>query len=180
MLALNLVPPKIKSEQRSSASLHQWLSIMVILTVFSLLGTAAGVVIWQLMERHAKTVHTELTQLQQKQSAANGTDITTTTSALNTTIKTVSTALGTPQSWATLSQTVFATLPSGVTLTKFSLAPNGAFTISGTADSRQTFVNLDQSLKKDSRLRNVATTSTASKRTDVPFDFTGIVNPTQP
>lgn len=148
---------------------------MVVLTILSLAGTAVGVVTWRMMQAHATSVTDTLAQLQRKQTSDNGTDITTTTGTLNTTIKSMTTALGTPQSWSALTQTVFTILPAGVTLTKFTLAPNGAFTLSGTADSRQTFVSLDQTLKQDPRLKNVSTTSTASKRTDVPFDFTGIV-----
>jgi Tfp pilus assembly protein PilN len=76
-----------------------------------------------------------------------------------------------------LTRAVLDSLPSGVTVTTFALNPGGAFQISGLADSRQIFINLEQVLKNNPRLKNVATASSASKRTAVPFDFSGTVMP---
>lgn len=177
MLALNLIPPQVKVERQAAVVLQRWLSALRILLILVLIGTAGSVVVWQLLVRHDAAVQADFTLLQQQQGVGTDTDITATTSKLNTTIQTISATLGAPQSWPELTRAVLDILPSGVTITAFTLNPGGAFQITGTADSRQTFINLEQLLKNNPRLKSVTTVSSASKRTSVPFDFSGTVIP---
>ena len=176
MLNLNLVPPQLKAEHQSASSRHRWLVALNILAVLIIIGTAGSATAWQLLKRHGRNVHDELLQAQKQQGVGTGTDITTITSQLNATIQTMGTALGAPQAWSELAGLVIHNLPAGATIAEFSLTPNGAWRITGITDSRQTFVSLEQSLKNNPRLSKVTTTSTASKRTAVPFDFSGIVS----
>lgn len=175
MLSLNLIPPQLKAEYQSASSRHRWLVALNTLAVLIIIGTAGSTTAWQLLERHGRNVRNELLQTQKQQGVGTGTDITTITGQLNTTIQTLAAALGTPQAWPELARSVIDILPAGATVTEFSLAPNGAWRIIGLTDSRQTFVSLEQTLKNNPLLSKVTTASTASKRTAVPFDFSGIV-----
>lgn len=176
MLALNLIPPQLKADHQTIILWRRWFSALRVLLILVIIGTAGSATIWQLLVRHELTIREDFNRLQQ-QGIGAGTDITTTTSKLNATIQTVSATLGTPQSWTELTEAVLDSLPGGVTVSNFILNPGGTFQISGLADSRQIFINLEQSLKNNPRLKNVTTTSSASKRTAVPFDFSGTVIP---
>lgn len=177
MLALNLIPPQLKDERQAVAVLKRWLSALRVLLFIVIFGTVGSIAAWQFLVRHDAAIQSDFDRLQQQQGVGTGTDITATTGKLNTTIQTISTTLGTPQSWPELTRTVLDILPDGVTITTFTLNPSGTFQITGSAESRQSFINLEQLLKNSPRLKNVTTTSSASKRTAVPFDFSGIVLP---
>jgi Tfp pilus assembly protein PilN len=176
MLALNLIPPQLKAEHQTIVVWRRWFSALRVLLILVIIGTAGSVAVWRLLVRHEQVIRDDFNRLQQ-QGIGAGTDITTTTSKLNTTIQTISATLGTPQSWTELTRTVLDGLPSGATVSTFVLNPGGVFQINGLADSRQTFINLEQALKNNPRLKNITTTSSASKRTAVPFDFSGTVLP---
>ncbi|MEK7537874.1 MAG: hypothetical protein AAB619_02800 [Patescibacteria group bacterium] len=175
MLSLNLIPPQQKTDIQTTAMLRHWRRGLVMLAVLTVVGTGGVITAWQLLAGHARQVQGELTALQQRQSTRGETDITATTGTLNTTIKILSTTLGRPQSWSRNAAMVLAALPSGTTVSDLMIQAGGRFRLVGVADSRQTFVALEQTLKTHPQLQQVTTSSTASKRTAVPFDFTGLV-----
>lgn len=175
MLLLNIIPPAIKNDYRSTEQLDHWRNVAISALVTILIGTAGAVGAWVMMDRHATTVATELRQLQQTQSTANGKDITATTGQLNTTIKLLTATLGTPRSWSSNTATIITGLPKAISISSLTIEASGQFHLIGTADTRQSFVQLEEALKSNTQLSKIATTSTASKRTDVPFDFSGTV-----
>lgn len=150
------------------------------LLVAVLIGTIGIVGLWFMLNRHADQTQTELQKLQQQQASSDGKDITSTTNRLNATINTLTTTLGTPRAWSTDTITVMTGLPSTISISSLTIFPDGKFQLIGTAESRQTFVQLETTLKSNPKLTAVATVSTASRRTSVPFDFTGsILAPTK-
>lgn len=175
MITLNLIPPAIKRDYQSSEQLHHWLSAIIVVTLTVAIASAGTVGLWMMMERHATAIKADLTSLQQQQATASGKDITSTTGQLNTTIKTLTSALGAPQAWSAQTTKVLNGLPLAITISSLTIQHNGQFHLIGVADSRQSFVQLDTALKANPQLSNIATTSTASKRTAVPFDFTGTI-----
>lgn len=175
MLTLNLIPPKTKQELHSGVLYRNWLRSLIVLAVFGLFGTGGLFSAQMMMHRHAAATHQELLTIQQRQAKNAGSDLTTTTGALNTTIKTIATVLGSPRSWNRDTAIVLSSLPTGTTLSELTLIGAGKFRLVGITDSRQTFVTLEQQLKDNPQLEQVTTASTASKRTAVPFDFSGIV-----
>ncbi len=177
MIILNLIPPEQKHDLESSWLYRHWFSASVLLAIFAILSTATFSTTWYVLARHAKEVNHTLTTIQQQQAKNSSTDITATTTQLNRTIVALNTTLATPRPWSINTTTIISLLPSGVTLSLLSIQNNGAFHLVGIADSRQTFLTLDQALKGSTKLAQITTTSTASKRTAVPFDYSGQILP---
>ncbi len=181
MLNLNLLPPRNKQALQQASVSRQWMHGIIVLLLMTCIGTGVVIGTWSILKRHAQHVHATLETLRQQQAQSTGTDIAKTTSELNSTIKTLDATLGTPRSWAADTALLLATLPTGVTLSSTTMQANGSFHLIGIAQSRQVFETLDQALKSSPHLSKVNTTSTASKRTAVPFDYTGqIISAVQP
>lgn len=174
---LNLIPPQQKADLRQSAVLRHWRRVLSTFMTASVLGVLFGIGGLWMLNRHAQDISTDLRALEQKQKQNLATDLTATTTALNSTIKTVGDLLGQPQSWSRDTAVVLATVPSGVTVTSVTMQLNHRFRLIGTADTRATFLELDQAMKTSTLLTQVTTTSTASKRLAVPFDYSGTVLP---
>ncbi len=175
MLALNLIPPQLKSDLHAADVIQRWMWAIGLLAGLLTLGTVGLLSADRMLASHADRIHTDLIALQQRQIQNAGSDITSTTSNLNSTIKTLTATLGQPDHWAQQTTLVLAALPSGVTVNSLDLTPTGKFHLIGEADTRQTFLTLQQSLTTNHDLGQVKTSSTASKRSAVPFDFTGQV-----
>lgn len=177
MITLNLIPPAIKHDYQTKEQLRHWLRALAVITLTVAVATAGAVGLWVMLGQHAQTVKKDLAAYEQQRTASSGKDITSTTSQLNTTIKVLTSALGEPQAWSSQATTVLNGLPTAIVITSLNIQRNGQFHLIGVADSRQSFVQLETTLKANTSLSNVATTSTASKRTAVPFDFTGTIVP---
>lgn len=173
MLSLNIIPPAVKTELRTAAALVRWLKVAMILLLLVSLGSAAAVAAWRMLDQHAAATHRDLVAQRQRLSLDAKNDITATTVTLNATIKSLSAALGQAKSWSSLSATVLTGVPTGLTITDLTLQASNQFRFKGTAATRETFVLLDQALKTNPGLTKVTTTLAASKRTAVPFDYTG-------
>lgn len=181
MPSINLIPPQQKAELKRTLFLSRWLRSATLVLVLSLLGTGIAVTAWQMMRQRATTVHQELVQLEQDQAKVASKDISDKTNELNTTITMVAKTLGQPQRWSADAVTVLSAVPAGNTVHEVSLQTDGRFRLIGVADTRSSFLALDQSIKTNARFSQVKTTSAPSKRTAVPFDYTGVLNPaTQP
>ncbi len=148
---------------------------MIILLVFAVVGVGGLQVVSFMLQQHADTIHEHLLSLQQQQAQNSSTDISATTSTLNDTIKTLRSTLGTPQSWSANAAVVLRALPTGTTLSQLTIGPGRAFHVVGIADTRQTFLSLDSALQNPDVFSNVRTSSTASKRQSVPFDYQGTI-----
>jgi len=172
-MLLNLIPPAVKQEYHSSEQFNHWRNVATVAVVTVLIGTAGAIATWMMMERHSTAVAATLQKIQQTQATTNGQDITATTGQLNTTIKTLTTTLGTPRSWSSDTANILIGLPSTISIQSLTVQANGQFNLVGLADTRQSFVQLEGALKANPKLSKIATTSTASKRTSVPFDFSG-------
>lgn len=175
MITLNIIPSSLKDTLRSSARLSRWLTVVLMLLIIVVLGTGAATVAWSMLDRHAIDVHQQLVEKQQRLSTDTKGDISGTTNTLNSTIKQLSTALGEPQSWSHGVAAVLTGLPAGITISQLSLLPKGQFHLQGIATTRETFVALDTALKSNPQLEKVTTSSAPSKRTAVPFDYSGTV-----
>lgn len=175
MLQLNLLPPTLKHDLSAQESNRHWRSSFIILLVFCLVGISGLLTTKIYLQRHADAVHAELLELQRRQAEDASTDITATTNTLNTTIKQLRTAVPALQYWDRDLLTVLHALPAGVRLTEVQVSAGHVFRVTGTADTRQTFLALDTALKNPATFSKVTTTSSASKRQDVPFDYTGTI-----
>lgn len=173
MITLNLLPPAVKRNYESAEQLHHWLRALIVVALTVFVGTAGVVGLWVMLDRHASTVRTELQEVHDRQATSSGQDIETITQQLNTTIKLLTTTLGTPRSWTSDTADILSGLPTTISISSVEIKNNGQFHLVGVADSRQSFVQLEGVLKTNTKLSNIFTTTTASKRVAVPFDFTG-------
>lgn len=180
MYTLNLLPPKIQQQSAITETRQRWTRASVVLCLFIVGSFVVAGSAWFMLSRHAQSLQQQLEATRLAQSKNSATDITATTTQLNTTIKTFAAAIDVPQQWSRNAVTVLQLLPKGTSLSEFSLDAANVFHLVGTADTRQTFLNLDAALKKSPVVTNISTTSTASKRTDVPFDYTGTLTAATP
>lgn len=174
---LNLIPPQQKTDLRQSIVIRHWRRAVTMMMLFALLGLGFGITSYVLLRQHAGDVAAQLEKLDQQRKQDAATDLPATTTSLNTTIKTISELLGQPQSWSRDNAVILGIVPSGVTVTNLTLQLNHRFRLTGTADTRSTFLELDQAMKGSKLLTQVVTPSTASKRLAVPFDYSGFVLP---
>ncbi len=180
MLALNLLPPKVKTSYIAAAFFSHLRHILLSGFIILLIGNIGAMGIQFLLHRHATATQSELESQKNNQATSNGQDITHITSELNATIKMVATTLGEPRSWASDVSVILNGLPAAITISELTMNPNGQFTLVGKADSRQAFIEVENALKNNTRLQKITTTSTASKRTALPFTFSGFVIPIKP
>lgn len=177
MTNLNLIPPERKTENSRVIKLSRWFRIVITLMVLLLVGAGVTVAGWVMLQRHAREVKDQLTALERLAKQNSDTDITGTTNSLNTTMALVAGVLGEPSSWSYETSVVISALPTGVTVTNLTLQPRHRFRLTGIADTRSSFLELDNALKTDKHLTQVTTPSTPSKRLAVPFDYSGTVLP---
>lgn len=172
MVTINLLPPDDKHIIRTEHMFWRWQRALIWTMLGSLVITGGLIAGQWMLNRSSAAVRQRVTDLQQRQAKDSSSDITGLTSKLNATIKTIQTGLGTPRSWATDIAGLVAVLPADVTLTKLDITGTGHVTFEGTAATRQSFLTLDEVLKKTTLLKNVSTTSQPARRTDVPFTYT--------
>ncbi|MBI5466654.1 MAG: hypothetical protein HY975_00350, partial [Candidatus Kerfeldbacteria bacterium] len=85
------------------------------------------------------------------------------------------TSLGTSRQWSTVLSNLLALLPADVTVSSLDVLNNGKVTLTGVAATRQSFLALDEAMKKSPLLTGVTTASQPSKRTDLPFSYTAVL-----
>jgi Tfp pilus assembly protein PilN len=138
------------------------------MAVICLLGVQAEIITF---EQRSQRLSAELTQLQTSARNNSAKDVTQKTTAVNATVNILATALGTPRAWAKDGSSVLSILPANVTVQKLTLQDNGQIQLTGLAKTRAVFLALQEALTSSPILQNVTTSSTASKKDDVPFDY---------
>ena len=173
MLGLNLIPPEQKNQIKQAHRLHHWLNAVLILTVICLLGDGLGGLSLTILKRHQAQIHQQLVEQNAAAAKQNREDITTATNKFNQTVSAQTTLLGPVRNWSKDATDILGLFTNDVTVNNLTIQADGHWQIDGLAATRQSFLTLDQLLKKSPLLREVSTTATASKRTDIPFNYTG-------
>lgn len=180
MKALNLLPPERRALIRRVKELSRWQAAAWSLTVFSIIGAGGLVVLDRFMQNEVSTVSTEF---HQRLAATDQTELGTirrNIEEFNQTSALLHQSLPGTTGWAVDLVELLNTLPTGITLQSTILRADGSLTLTGTAAARADFLALDEKLKGSPWLKNVATTSTPSKREDLPFVYTAILSVTRP
>lgn len=173
MYSLNLLPPKVQQESAKTDMIRYWVRAATLVFVSALISSGILAAAWIMLSRHAQSLQSQLSATQADQRKNSATDITTTTTKLITTMKTIGATLGTPNIWSANELIVLQLVPKGALITEFTLEATGSFHITGIADTRQTFITFDTAIKGSPLLTGVTTTLSASRRTDVPFNYSG-------
>jgi len=169
---LNLLPPHEKETVALENTRHVWVSIFtagIIVLILFIAGT--WLLTRQLNLRVEKLAREELT-LQQQATGSSTIDLTRDTTKVNTQIELLKTVLGTDRDWSSLVRGILDELPPEVQLTSLKIAMGGGVTLTGTADTRASFLALQSALSKSSLLSNARTSDTPSKREALPFTYT--------
>jgi len=169
--ALNLLPPADQASRRLLQRYHVWLQIArwPAILVICLLVIAQATSFR--LARHQTTIQAEEIRVKAEASASPSGDVTKMTAEVNEAVTRLLAARSTfvfPSRVATLLNTI----PTDIRIQKIDIKDSGQVTIEGVAATRASFLAIDQALKQASFLTRVATTSTASKREDLPFTYT--------
>lgn len=174
MINLNLLPAQLKKAAHQSLEFSRWQPAMLMITFSSIIIFMATFFIHSLLSVHGQSIKAQFTASQTTSTKRTG-DITAQTSQLNTTTASLATGLTKPRSWANDLGKIIAILPADVTLTSINLTSDGHIKIDGTAKTRLAFLSLQTTLTSSPLLKNVTTTSTASKRDNVPFSYSAVL-----
>lgn len=177
MIVLNLLPAERKKGVATILTMERWRPSMLASTIVILLLVGAmQVVTWQL-QRHQNDIHAQF-EAQQKSLAEKETgDIRQTTLHLNDTIKQLATLTARPRAWSTDSAAILSGLPADITVSNLTIQASGQVQLEGLAKTRASFLALTKALEQNKALSSVKTSSTASKRDNIPFAFTAVLAP---
>lgn len=170
MIRLNLLPAERKHQAALWLELDHWQPTMLSLMVGSIVILLVSIFVGLLLGIHDTSLQAQL-----KSKTTTGdqkvTLVTSQIEGLNTTIDSVARQTTTPRSWAKDVATVLNILPDNVTVTTFSLSAAGEIQLEGVAATRLAFLALQSTLTSSSVFKSVSTTSSASKRENVPFVY---------
>jgi Tfp pilus assembly protein PilN len=125
-----------------------------------------------LMQRHSDALTIDARHAREQAAATPSADVTKLTQQVNNQIAILKKTLGTGRPVRTPAVTILNAMPKGVAITKLSFESTGIVRIEGVADTRSTFLQLQDVMKTLTVLKNATTTSTASKREQLPFIYT--------
>lgn len=174
-MILNLLPPNYKQEQSRNELWHSWQRAVVLLAVVSLLSVGAAFAEHMWLQHRADLLSGTISQLQAQSTASQKENITTVTTTLNGTIKSLGQLVEPTRAWSHDLSAVMAIIPSDNNLQSLTLSAGGNLTLIGVARTRASFIALDEALKASPLLKNVKTTSTPSKRDNLPFTYSAVL-----
>lgn len=170
MTLLNLLPADVRQRLEQTRRLSRWQS--------SLWWLAANCIVLGVVVFFVSTwlgIHQETLRTQNISTSTAGDkraqSITAQTQRLNSTIQMLTATIGSEHDWSASAQAVLQLLPADVTVSKLTVTSLGQVTLTGEAKTRQAFLQLQSILTSTTALKNVTTTSTASKPTNVPFAY---------
>ncbi len=175
---LNLLPPERKELLDLGDMLGRWRPGLVYLFVIGLcsIGALFGAEWWlqQRIDTLGQNIKTKI-QLNSRQGAL---DIGQATVRVNEKAALLSQSLPQARDWAASLHAIISAMPKDVSIVSIDITQTGGVTIKGVAKTRAIFLDLDSVLKASPRLKNVATSDTASKREQLPFTYTAtLVDP---
>lgn len=173
MFRLNLLPTDRKRAWALAQRLQQWRGAMIIVVLVCIFANA-GMYLFDRVQADATSVSvTDLATWQALNAKRESGQVTRTTQQLNTTI------IGLKSLFAPLSTHLgsvsffLAALPDDIQLTNCIIKSDGSFTLTGIAATRASFLALRTALDDTKLVNHLATSSTASLREKLPFEYTG-------
>jgi len=171
--ALNLLPPTLQAQRRAEArfsAINRLLRIPTIGIVLTIILTQSALF---LMQQHYQSLRKDEMRAREEAAATPSADVTKLTQRVNNQISVLRKSLGTTRNFHNPVVTLLNSFPAGITITKITIEPAGTVRIEGVADTRSSFLLLQDVMKSSSVVKNATTTSTASKREQLPFIYTG-------
>lgn len=173
MMLLTLLPDNRRGAMAATMLRQSWrraLSMLGLVSVIAV-GTLGGLNV--MLERRAQSLQSTLASMEAADARSQAGNLTKTTNQLNSTIKVFSDIMVNYQPWSSNLGRLITALPTGISVTALKVDATGHFTLEGMASTRTSFLNLQQALTAADWLQNIATTSTASRRDNLPFIYTG-------
>lgn len=174
-MILNLLPSEYKIELTKKRLWREWRRAAVLVAIVTVMATAGLAVGQYRLQQSADRLQGEIDALQRQKADAPSEDITTVTTTLNTTIVGLTQAMANPRSWASDLSRIASLIPAGITIQSMAVTGSGSVQLEGTAATRQSFISLDDALQTSPFLQQVTTTSTPSKRDNLPFVYTALI-----
>ncbi len=171
MMSFNLLPPDRKLAMARSAEFGRWQPAMIGIAAFSLGLLGLTFFANAMLVQHERTVQASLASSQTSGRREIG-DITAQTSQLNQTISDLTIGLPQARSWSADLTKIITLLPDDISITNIKMTNDGHLTLEGLAKTRLAFLSLQTILTSTPILKNVNTSSTASRRDNVPFSYT--------
>ncbi len=170
MIELNLLPIEQKQRADVRRQLERWQPAMVAVMAGTVACSLVGVFVGLLLNIHDSSLKS---QLDSNHSSSNqkAVEITGQIQSLNFTISSLSAPLAMTRSWSHDLVRVINEIPDAITLTKLHVTSTGEVQLEGVAQNRLAFLSLQTALTNSQVLSHVTTTSTASKRENVPFIY---------
>lgn len=172
MIALNLLPPQIRRAQARAIIFEAWKRAMVVLAIGCILINAGLFAMAHMLQVRQQRVESDFTKLSQQVDNSDLGTIRRNITTLDDTLRSVSQIIPTDRNWAGEMSKLVQSLPAGVLVTQLDWTPAGSITLHGIAKLRSDFVDLDAALKANPNLTNVQTSSQASRRDTLPFEYT--------
>lgn len=170
MISLNLLPAEQKHDVALSREEARWQPAIMIVAIVSIVMVIAVYFGQAVLSLRLQTLDSQLQSLQTA-GQQKLTDVIDQTTKLNADISLVDAKLGTVRSWSKDMAAILQLLPPDIAVTSLVVDTQGQVRLEGVAATRLSFLSLQTALTSSSILKNVSTTSTASKRDNVPFIY---------
>ena len=173
MTSLNLLPPERKIDLRTRQEVRRWRRA-VVLSLLGCVVSIMGVVVMEMtLAQQLATSEKSLQTWKDLSAKRESGQVQAVTTHLNQSIAGLQ-ALFSPLSLQrTALGSFFSIIPKEVTITSATFAPDGSFTLAGVAATRASFLALRTALEQSPTISASTTTSTASQRENLPFEYTG-------
>lgn len=175
--ALNLLPPPLQAQRRAEGRMAMINRLLRIPTIGALVILFATQGVVMIMQQHYHALQRDEVRAREEAAATPSADVTKLTQRVNNQIALLRKTLSTTRNLHAPIVSLLNSFPSGVSITKITFEPNGNVKIEGIADTRSTFLTLQEVMKSSTVIKNATTASTASKREQLPFIYTGRLAP---
>ena len=171
--ALNLLPPSLQAQRRTESRFETINRLLRIPTIGMIITILFAQTVLFVMQRHYQSLKRDEVRARELAAATPSADVTKLTQRVNNQISVLRKTLGSTRNYHTPIVGLLNSLPAGITITKVTFEPAGTVRIEGIADTRSSFLLLQDVMKSSTVVKNATTSSTASKREQLPFVYTG-------
>lgn len=173
MTSLNLLPPERKIDLGTRQEARRWRQAVVFVVLGCVMSIVGVVIMEMALTQQLATSEKSLQTWKDLSAKRESGQVQAVTTHLNQSIAGLQ-ALFSPLSLhRTALGSLLSTIPKEVTLTSATFAPDGSFTLAGVAATRASFLALRTALEQSPAISAPTTTSTASQRENLPFEYTG-------
>lgn len=173
MTSLNLLPPERKADLHTRQEARRWRQAVVFVVLGCLISIVGVIVMEMALTQQVATSEKSLQTWKDLSAKRESGQVQAVTTHLNQSIAGLQTLFSPLSLQRSALGSFFSIIPKDVTLTSATFAPDGSFTLAGVAATRASFLALRTALEQSPAITAPTTTSTASQRENLPFEYTG-------